>query len=255
MICGCWSLRDPAPDDKRREKYKKPSCRYNSPLADTAALLRRWHSDSVQDRWQCLQRAPPTISHEDVRCSGSWPSLCRWRCTNGTYAGRPWPRGLWADAQQLFGRFLNAATRFGLTVSLWKTEVMLQPVNCLTPSPPVIMAGETALPAVEKFCYLGSMLSSDANIDNISSRLAKASHSFGRLSRRLWDDHRLDPTWYQSGSLQGSHPDCTSLWVRNMGRISSTCAETRTIPHVLPPTLGTRQMAREEVKHRGLADR
>ena len=35
-----------------------------------------------------------------------------------------------------------------------------------------------------------------------------------------------DPTWYQSRSLQSSHPDCTPLRVRNMGRISSTCAET-----------------------------
>jgi len=47
------------------------------------------------------------------------------------------------DVQQLFSRFLNAATRFGLTVSLRETEVMLQPVNRLTSSPPVIMAGET----------------------------------------------------------------------------------------------------------------
>ena len=121
-----------------------------------------------------------------------------------------------ADAQQLFSRFLNAATRFGLTVSLKKTEVMLQPVNRLISSPPVIMASETALPAVEKFCYLGSTLSSDANIDNdISSRLAIASHSFGRLSRRLWDDQgiRLDTkvAVYKAVIL-------TAL--RNMGRVS-----------------------------------
>jgi len=39
------------------------------------------------------------------------------------------------------------------------------------------------------------MLSSNANIDqDISSRIAKASYSFGRLARRLWGDHgiRLD---------------------------------------------------------------
>jgi len=48
-----------------------------------------------------------------------------------------------AVAQQLFSWFLNAATRFDLTVSLRKTEVMLQPVNRVTSSPPVIMAGET----------------------------------------------------------------------------------------------------------------
>jgi len=94
------------------------------------------------------------------------------------------------DVQQPFSQFLNAATCFGLTVSLRKTEV--KPVFRLISSPPVIMAGETALPAVKKFCYLGSTLSSDANIDNdISWQLAKDSHSFGRLSRRLWDDHRF----------------------------------------------------------------
>jgi len=39
------------------------------------------------------------------------------------------------------------------------------------------------------------MLLSDANInEDISSRIAKASYSFGRLARRFWDDHgiRLD---------------------------------------------------------------
>ena len=129
---------------------------------------------------------------------------------------------------------------------------MLQPVNRLTSSPPVIMPGETALPAVEKFCYLGNTMSSDANIDNdISSRLAKASQSFDRHSRRLWDDYRFR---LDTKVAVGSHPDWTTLWVRNMGRISSTCVETRTIPLALPPTLDTRQMARKEVKHRGPAD-
>jgi len=53
-------------------------------------------------------------------------------------------------------------------------------------------------------------------------------------------------------SIGNWHPDFTPLWVRlrNIGRISSTFAETRTIP----PTLGTHQMARKEVKHRGPAD-
>jgi len=52
------------------------------------------------------------------------------------------------------------------------------------------MAGGTAFPAVEKFCYLGSTLSADANVDdNVSSRTAKASQSFDRLSKRLWNVH------------------------------------------------------------------
>jgi len=100
-----------------------------------------------------------------------------------------------ADTQHLFNRFRGAAIRFGLTISLKKTKVLWQPVDRLTSTPPVVMAGETALPVVQRFCYLGSMLLSDANIDeDISSRITKASYSFGRLTRRLWDDH---------GKLQG----------------------------------------------------
>jgi hypothetical protein len=97
-----------------------------------------------------------------------------------------------ADVQHLFSLFLNAATRFGLTVSLKKTEVMFQPVNRSTCTSPIIMAGETPLPVVDSFCYLGSILSSDANVDDdISSRIAQASQSFGRLSRRLWNNHGI----------------------------------------------------------------
>jgi len=97
-----------------------------------------------------------------------------------------------AEAQDLFNRFCDAAIHFGLTISLKKTEVLLQPVDRLTSTPPVVMAGETALPVVQRFCYLGSMISSDANIDeDISSSIAKASYSFGRLTRRLWDDHGI----------------------------------------------------------------
>ena len=47
------------------------------------------------------------------------------------------------------------------------------------------MAGDMDLRIAEKFCCLGSILSSDANIDNdISAHTARASQSFGRLSRR-----------------------------------------------------------------------
>jgi len=40
-----------------------------------------------------------------------------------------------ADAQHLFNRFCDAAVRFGLTISLKKTEVLLQPVDRLTLTP------------------------------------------------------------------------------------------------------------------------
>jgi len=50
------------------------------------------------------------------------------------------------------------------------------------------MAGDTALAVVDKFCYLGSTLSSNANIDD---DISKASQSFGRLTKRLWDDRGI----------------------------------------------------------------
>jgi len=91
------------------------------------------------------------------------------------------------DAEQLFDRFRTTAARFGLTVSLKKTEVIHQPVTKSAHSPPVIKAGDVTLKAVDHFCYLGSHIDVNADID-ISARIAKASSSFGRLSKRLWND-------------------------------------------------------------------
>jgi hypothetical protein len=91
--------------------------------------------------------------------------------------------------------FFNAATHFGLMVSLKEAEAMHQSVDRVTCTPPVFMAGEITLPSVEKFCNLDSILSADAHFDDdISSRFAKASYSFGWHYRRLWDGHgiRLD---------------------------------------------------------------
>ena len=52
-----------------------------------------------------------------------------------------------------------------LTVSLKKTEVMLQTADRQNHrTAPVIQAGNVELKAVDKFCYLGSVLSNDTNI-------------------------------------------------------------------------------------------
>jgi len=46
--------------------------------------------------------------------------------------------------------------------------------------------------SVDRFCYLGSLLSNAASIDEkVSARLAKASAAFGRLMKRLWNDHGI----------------------------------------------------------------
>jgi len=98
-----------------------------------------------------------------------------------------------ADAQHLFDRFYMAASRFGLTVSLKKTEVLLQPRNRSYYISPSITAGDIELPVVDKFCYFGSIMS-DGKAEKINSRISKASSAFGKLRHCLWDDHgiRLD---------------------------------------------------------------
>jgi len=67
-----------------------------------------------------------------------------------------------AEAQELFERFSGAARRSVLSVSLKKTEVMLQPASSLNQTAPKIMAGSIELKVVSKFCYLGSVLSTSS---------------------------------------------------------------------------------------------
>jgi hypothetical protein len=94
--------------------------------------------------------------------------------------------------QQLFDRFAGSARRFGLTVSLKKTDVMLHPSDRKSCSIPINWAGDTVLKAVDRFCYIGSVLSSEASNDNdVSDRLSKASDAFGRLTKCLWNDHGI----------------------------------------------------------------
>ena len=82
-----------------------------------------------------------------------------------------------------------ACRRFGLTISLGKTEFMFQEAPSCTkaPPPPPITIDGTELKSVEKFCYLGSTVCSNGSLDaEIALRISKASSAFGRLSKRLW---------------------------------------------------------------------
>ena len=83
----------------------------------------------------------------------------------------------------------KAARRFGLKISLKKTEVMFQSKPDTNHVPPNITIDNVTLNAVDKFTCLGSTLSENAMIDDdISARLGKASPSFGRLTKRLWHE-------------------------------------------------------------------
>ena len=94
--------------------------------------------------------------------------------------------------QRIVTCFANAATAFGLTISLKKTEVMSQKARRGTYHPPSININGHQLNKVDTFTYLGSVVSSDATATkDVESHLAKASSSFGRLKKRVWKNHSL----------------------------------------------------------------
>ena len=94
--------------------------------------------------------------------------------------------------QRLSDRFSAAACRFGLIISIKKTEVLYQPAPGEPYVPPVINIEGKQLKAVETFKYLGSTVSNDASLDaEITSRIARATAAFGRLTKRLWTNRNI----------------------------------------------------------------
>ena len=89
--------------------------------------------------------------------------------------------------QTLMNRFAESASRFGLTISVKKSQVMFMPPRGATYVQPRITVGEDELQAVEQFTYLSSTISVDGKIDaEIVNRIAKATASFGALTSKLW---------------------------------------------------------------------
>ncbi|KXJ17990.1 putative uncharacterized transposon-derived protein F52C9.6 [Exaiptasia diaphana] len=96
------------------------------------------------------------------------------------------------DLQVMVDDFARASTRYGLAISIKKTEVMFQPKPKGSPQQPAIQIGDEDLKVVDRFCYLGGILSQNARIDDeVTARIAKASAAFGRLQRRVWSDHGI----------------------------------------------------------------
>jgi len=112
-----------------------------------------------------------------------------------------------AEVQLLFDRFFNAARRFGLTVSLKKTEAMCQSYLPSQSASVRITAGDDAvLKPVDKFCYLGSYLSNTISMDcDISSRLAKAGREGCEACMTCPGKQRLP--------CRGCSVDYTALWL------------------------------------------
>jgi hypothetical protein len=91
------------------------------------------------------------------------------------------------DLQLMLDHFSVSCQRFGLQISMKKTVTMSQ-----APAPHVFSIDDIHLQDVENFNYLGSCLSKNTTVDNeISSRLGIASTTFGRLTKRVWNNRHL----------------------------------------------------------------
>jgi len=181
-----------------------------------------------------LQLTPPSSPYKSVQCYDPRCSIRRWLCTHCTHTvRRPAPLQSLSDC-------CKPATRFGFTVSLKKTEVMLQPVVSATCIARTIQAGENPLSVTKKFCILGSMLSCDMNIDaDINSRVAKV--FWLTLQTSLgWPRHTSRD---KNHNLQSSRTHRFTQWSRDMGTIQASHKETRTVPHAMLKKNSTRKVA------------
>ena len=90
--------------------------------------------------------------------------------------------------QRLLNKLSEACNVFGLTISTSKTVVMQQGVDHIRD---FYLNGEL-IENVDKFCYLGSTVSFNLNMDEeISSRIGKAASTFGSLQKRVWNNRKL----------------------------------------------------------------
>ena len=93
-----------------------------------------------------------------------------------------------AGLQRLVDKLSAACKEFGLTISLKKTNIMVQGAE----SSPSIKIGDTRLDLVDSFTYLGSTMTSSTSLDaEISSRIAKAAGVMSKLKKRVWNNSLL----------------------------------------------------------------
>ena len=92
-----------------------------------------------------------------------------------------------ADLQSSMDKVSEACSNFGLTINTEKTEIMYQPAPGKLYTEPIIKVNGDKLKVVNRFTYLGSTLSQNITIDDeVHTRIAKASSTFGRLYTNVW---------------------------------------------------------------------
>ena len=115
--------------------------------------------------------------------------------------------------QSMMNQLSTACTKFSLIISVKKTVVLSQSQD--VHSTATILLNNNPLEPVNKFCYLGSTVTSSLSLDEeISTRIGKAATTFGKLMKRAWNNKML--TTKTKMRLQRMYPQHTSLWLRNL---------------------------------------
>ena len=97
-----------------------------------------------------------------------------------------------SDLQDILNAFARAYRLLGLDINTKKTQILYQPAPGTLPQPPTIRVGGNILDNVDQFAYLGSFLSSRADIDaEIHHRIGCASAAFARLRKRVFENRDI----------------------------------------------------------------
>ncbi|XP_063386472.1 uncharacterized protein LOC134672159 [Cydia fagiglandana] len=92
------------------------------------------------------------------------------------------------ELQVLLDKFAYACTLFSMSINTKKTVILAQGYSFQ----PSISLESVPLEVVDKFCYLGSTVSSNLSLDaEVNVRIGKAATTFGRLRTRVWNNKHL----------------------------------------------------------------
>ena len=88
----------------------------------------------------------------------------------------------WQGAEDAIMAYIDVADKFGLTVNLLKTKLLVMGCSLTEEDmAPTVVGGDT-IERVDEFSYLGSVVTSSSRIDaEVDRRLAGANRAFGAL--------------------------------------------------------------------------
>ena len=131
-------------------------------------------------------------------------------------------------AEQATLAYVDVAQAFGLTVSLEKTKLMVTGFDIEDADREPITVGESEIGCVDKFPYLGSLVSSSGRVDaEVDHRIASASRAFGALRRAVFTDRTLTTTTKRKVYQACVMPvllygcECWTLMRKNLNRLNA----------------------------------